>query len=62
MKNKLIFNIIALILIILLIAYLGYGYYKKQIYKTENPIVTMEIEEYGKVKIELYPEDGSKYY
>ena len=48
MKNvKNIIWIIALILVIVLIAGIGYGYYKK---------ATMEVENFGTIKIELYPE------
>ena len=40
----------------ILIAYLIYGYYQKSTFELKNPIATMEIEDYGIVKIELYPE------
>lgn len=56
MKSKNIITIIAIVLVIALIACICYGYYEKFIKKTKNPIATMEIEGYGKVKIELYPE------
>ena len=48
---------IALILIIVIIGVLGFGYYKKKTLNISNPIATMEIENYGTVKIELYPEN-----
>lgn len=48
--------IIALIVLLLLIAILGYGYYQKATLKVNNPIATMEIENFGTIKIELYPE------
>ena len=51
-----VFWIIALILIIIILGVLGWGYYKKITLNTSNPIVTMEIENYGTVKMELYPE------
>ena len=54
-NNKNIYRII-LIIAILLIAYLIYGYYQKSTFELKNPIATMEIEDYGIVKIELYPE------
>lgn len=47
--------IIALIAIIILIGVVVFGYYKKITFKTQNPIVTMEIENFGTVKMELYP-------
>lgn len=37
---------------------LCYGYYKKQTLKISNPIVTMEVENYGTIKIELYPDQA----
>lgn len=57
MKNtKLTLSIIALIFVLILGAFLAYGYYQKTTYKITNPIVSMEIEGYGTLKIELYPE------
>ena len=48
--------IIALILLIVLILGIGYGYYKKATMEVKNPIATMEVENFGTIKIELYPE------
>ena len=56
MKKKILLASLALILILATIAYMAYGYYHKQTLKAENPVVTMEIADYGIVKIELYPE------
>ncbi len=56
MKTKNIIWIIALILVIVLIAGLGYGYYKKATMEVKNPIATMEVENFGTIKIELYPD------
>ena len=55
-KVKTIIWIIALILVIVLIATLGFGYYKKATMEVKNPIATMEVENFGTIKIELYPE------
>ena len=55
-KTGNVFTIIALILVIALIGGIVFGYYKKANAKIENPIVTMEVENYGTIKIELYPE------
>ena len=55
-KVKNILWIIALILVIALIAGVGYGYYRKATMEVINPVATMEVENYGTVKIELYPE------
>lgn len=59
MKNvgKIIW-IVALIAIIILISIVGFGYYKKITYTSKNPIVTMEVENYGTIKIELYPDQA----
>ena len=56
MKTKNIITIIAIVLVIALIAYLCFGYYEKLFKKVQNPIVTMEVENYGTVRMELYPE------
>lgn len=58
-KTTKIYNliwIIALFLVIVLIAGIGYGYYKKITMEVKNPIATMEVENFGTVKLELYPE------
>lgn len=59
MKNigKIIW-VIALIAIIVLIGVVGFGYYKKATFKAENPIVTMEVENFGTIKMELYPDQA----
>lgn len=57
MKNsKNVLLIVALVIMIALIGYLVYGYAKKSTGTRENPIVTMEIQDYGTVKMELYPD------
>lgn len=59
MKNKklsLIIIIIAIVLIVALIVGLCWGYYKKSTQEIKNPIVTMEVENFGTIKIELYPD------
>lgn len=56
MKTKQVITIIAIILVSILIIWLGVGYYQKAFVKVQNPIATMEIEGYGTVKIELYPD------
>lgn len=57
-KTKNIIWIIALIAIIVLIGIIGTGYYKKYTNKVDNPIVTMEVEGFGQIKMELYPEQA----
>ena len=51
-----IITIIALILVIALIGGVIYGYYQKSTMEVKNPIVTMEVQDYGTIKLELYPE------
>ena len=55
-KLKNILWIIALILVIALVAGVGYGYYRKATMEVTNPVATMEVENFGTVKIELYPD------
>lgn len=56
MKAKQIIMIIAMIVVIILIVTVGYGFYQKMTYKTQNPIATIEVEGYGTMKLELYPD------
>ena len=49
-------TIIALVIIIVLIGGISFGYYKKATMEVKNPIVTMEVENFGTIKLELYPE------
>ena len=51
-----IITIIALIAIIILIGTLSVGYYKKATMEVKNPIVTMEVQDFGTIKLELYPD------
>ena len=55
-KLKNILWIIALILVIALVAGVGYGYYRNATMEVTNPVATMEVENFGTVKIELYPD------
>ncbi len=57
-KVKNICWIIALILIIVILGGVVYGYYKKANNNISNPIVTMEVENFGTIKIELYPDQA----
>lgn len=59
MKKQKIIWIIAMVLVILLIIGTCYGIYKAKTQVIQNPIVTMEIEGYGTVKMELYPDMAS---
>lgn len=56
MKKSNIFRIAVLVILAVLVATVGYGYLKKATMEIKNPIVTMEVANYGTIKIELYPE------
>ena len=55
-NKKLTLSIIALIFVLILGGFLAYVYYQKATYKLQRPIVSMEIQDYGTIKIELYPD------
>ena len=55
---KKIIWIIALAVIIVLLGVVGYGYYRKATLNISNPVATMEVEGYGIVKMELYPDQA----
>ena len=55
-KTKIILWIIALILVIVLIGYVAYGYYQNATMEVKRPVATMEVENFGTIKMELYPE------
>ena len=50
--------VLAIIAIVTLIGCVSYGIFNKANTKVQNPIVTMEIEGYGTIKIELYPDEA----
>ncbi len=54
--KKLTISIIALIFVLILGGFLAYGYYQNATYKLQRPVVSMEIENYGTIKMELYPD------
>ena len=53
---KKIILVLAIILALAAIAYVCYGFYLKATVNYPNPVATMEIEGFGTVKIELYPD------
>lgn len=55
-KNGLILSIVVLSLVFILGGILAYGYYQKASYKLQRPVVSIEIQDYGTIKIELYPD------
>ena len=56
MKTKNILLSILVIVLVIVLEGVVIGYYKKTTQTVHNPIVTMEIADYGTVKIELYPD------
>lgn len=54
-SSKIIWGI-ALIVIIVLIGVVVASYIKKATFKPENPVATMEVENFGTIKMELYPD------
>ena len=55
-RIKLVSTIILIILVLGAIAYIINTIVKKQNFKVQNPIATIEIADYGTIKLELYPE------
>ena len=55
MKTRNILLIILIIIMLGLIAYLSYAYYEKlQSNNVQNPVATIEVENFGTIKVELY--------
>ena len=55
MKAKNILAVIGIIIVIVLIGGIIMGYYRKATTEVQNPIVTMEVQDFGTIKLELYP-------
>lgn len=55
-KIKLVSTVIAIIIVLGLIAYVVGTIIQKQNFTSQNPIATIEVEGYGTIKAELYPE------
>lgn len=53
-----IITIVAIIAVVVAIVYVACGIYKKATQNIQNPIATVEVEGYGTIKIELYPEQA----
>lgn len=56
MKKKNIIMIMAIVIIVILIGGLGYSYYLAATKKIQNPVATIEVEGFGTMKVELYPD------
>ena len=54
-KIKFVATIMAIILVLGLIAYVTNTIIKKQNFYVQNPIATIEVENFGTIKVELYP-------
>lgn len=57
-KTSKIMWAIAAIVLIVLIGVIGFGYFQKLTYHPENPVATMEVQDFGTIKIELYPSEA----
>lgn len=57
-KFKNLLWIVALIVVVALIGVVSFGYYKKSTYNVQNPVATMEVENFGTVKMELDPQQA----
>ncbi len=55
-KGTNIITIIALVVIVILLGTVSYGYYRAITMEVKNPIVTMEVKDFGTIKLELYPD------
>ncbi len=55
---KRILLVLGIILVLVGIGFVSYGFYKKATTDIPNPVATMEVEDYGTVKIELYPDEA----
>ena len=57
MAKKIVWTIVLIVLLVL-IGFVGYGYYRNLTMDVENPVATMEVEGFGTVKMELYPDQA----
>ena len=55
-KIGIVATVIVIIIVLGLIAYVTNTIIKKQNYTPENPVATIEVENFGTIKVELYPE------
>ena len=57
MKNfKNVLWVVAFLIILVLVGRVVWGYYRNLTMEVKNPVATMEVENFGTVKIELYPD------
>ena len=57
MKNfKNVLWVVAFLIILVLVGTVVWGYYRNLTMEVKNPVATMEVENFGTVKIELYPD------
>ena len=55
-KSSKIIWAIALVVLVVLIGMVAFGYFQKLTGKDQKPIATMEVENFGTIKMELYPD------
>jgi len=54
-KIRLTISIVAILILLTLIGYVCGTIIRKKTYTTENPVATIEVQDYGTIKVELYP-------
>ena len=54
-KIRFTISIIAILVLLTLIGYVCGTIIRKKTYTTENPVATIEVQDYGTIKVELYP-------
>lgn len=55
-STKEIIIIIAIAIVLILIAIIGYGIISKATMEVKNPVATIDIQDFGTIKVELYPD------
>ena len=50
--------VVAFLIILVLVGTVAWGYYRNLTMEVKNPVATMEVENFGTVKIELYPDQA----
>ena len=50
--------VVVFLLILVLVGTVAWGYYRNLTMEVKNPVATMEVENFGTVKIELYPDQA----
>lgn len=57
-KMKNVVWVVGLVMVVIGLVIVGYGFFQKNTIEVKNPVVTMEVENYGTITLELYPEEA----